>query len=112
MTCAGSSQADDRWRFEQVYVETRAAVLAYLVRRTETAEEAADLLGEVYLVAWRRMEQLPRDAEARLWLFGVARRLLANHRRRLRTQSELTIALESALRTRGAQRSSEESALE
>jgi RNA polymerase sigma-70 factor (ECF subfamily) len=90
----------DRERFEQVYLETRAAVLAYLIRRTETSEDAADVLGEVYLIAWRRIAHLPEGAEARLWLFGVARRVLANQRRRLRTQVELAVALEETLRTR------------
>jgi len=60
------SQAADRDRFEQVYGETRQAVLAYLLRRTDSIEDAADLLSEVYLVAWRRIGNLPLGDEARL----------------------------------------------
>ncbi|WP_432537796.1 RNA polymerase sigma factor [Kineococcus arenarius] len=66
-------------RFEQLFHATRGDVLAYLTRRAETAE-AADLLAEVYLVAWRRRADLPAGRE-RLWLFGAARRLLAQHHR-------------------------------
>jgi RNA polymerase sigma-70 factor (ECF subfamily) len=55
-------------------------MLAYLIRRA-AAEDAADLLAEVYLVAWRRRADLPPGDERRLWLFGVARRVLAAHHR-------------------------------
>jgi RNA polymerase sigma-70 factor (ECF subfamily) len=91
------SQAADRARFEQVYGETRHALLAYLLRRTDSLDDAADLLSEVYLVAWRRIGNLPAGDEARLWLFGVARRLLANQRRRNRTGADLAAALEQTL---------------
>src|SRR2546426_1943597 len=33
------------------------------------------------LVAWRRIGDVPTDGTARLWLYGVARRVLANHHR-------------------------------
>jgi RNA polymerase sigma-70 factor (ECF subfamily) len=91
--------AADRERFEEIYTGTRSAVLAYLIRRTGTVEDAADLLSEVYLVAWRRIGAVPRGSEARLWLFGVARRVLANQRRRVRSEVELAAAIETALRT-------------
>lgn len=53
-------------------------LLAYFERRTASAD-AADLLSETMLTAWRRIDDLPKDdTEARMWLFGVARRVLAN----------------------------------
>ncbi|MGI4894355.1 MAG: RNA polymerase sigma factor [Janthinobacterium lividum] len=72
---------EDAW-FEQLFHSTRADILAYLTRRTGSGEaaEAADLLADVYLVAWRRRDDLPEGKE-RLWLFGAARRLLAQHHR-------------------------------
>jgi len=72
--------SDERAQFEVLFRDTRAPLLAYLTRRTP-AEDAADLLAEVYLVAWRKRADLPAGEERRLWLFGVARRLLAEHRR-------------------------------
>ena len=66
--------------FEALFRETRAPLLGYLTRRA-SPEDAADLLAEVYLVAWRRRADLPRGDERRLWLFGVARRLVADHHR-------------------------------
>lgn len=56
-------------------------LLAYLSRRVGT-DDAADLLGEAMVIAWRRSADLPDDPErARMWLFGVARGTLANHAR-------------------------------
>jgi len=56
-------------------------LLAYLSRRVGP-DDAADLLGETMVVAWRRVRRLPQDPErARMWLFGVARGTLLNHAR-------------------------------
>jgi RNA polymerase sigma-70 factor (ECF subfamily) len=66
--------------FEELFRDTRAPLLAYLTRRA-ASEDAADLLADVYLVAWRRRSGLPSGDERRLWLYGVARRLLAEHHR-------------------------------
>jgi RNA polymerase sigma factor (sigma-70 family) len=89
----------DRERFEVLYGGTRVSVLGYLARRSRSPEDAADLLAEVYLIAWRRIDDVPAGDEARLWLFGVARRVLANHHRRVRTESGLASALEASLRS-------------
>jgi RNA polymerase sigma-70 factor, ECF subfamily len=72
--------SEEQAQFEALFRETRAALLGYLTRRAP-AEDAADLLADVYLVAWRRRADLPRGEERRLWLFGVARRLVADHHR-------------------------------
>jgi RNA polymerase sigma-70 factor (ECF subfamily) len=74
---------DEQAQFEALFRETRAPLLAYLIRRAPS-EDAADLLAEVYLVAWRRRADLPPGDERRLWLYGVARRLLAEHHRSVR----------------------------
>ncbi|WP_285038639.1 RNA polymerase sigma factor [Plantibacter sp. lyk4-40-MEA-4] len=61
--------------------ESSADLLAYLQRRVGF-DEAPDLLGETMVVAWRRVDDLPLDAEqARMWLFGIARTALLNHSR-------------------------------
>jgi RNA polymerase sigma factor (sigma-70 family) len=77
----GRTLADDRRRLEQLFGEHSHALLGYLLRRTEVPEDASDALAEVMLVAWRRLDDVPPVEEARLWLFGVARRVLANLRR-------------------------------
>jgi RNA polymerase sigma-70 factor (ECF subfamily) len=72
--------SEEQAEFEALFRDTRAPLLAYLTRRAPS-EDAADLLGEVYLIAWRRRADLPPGEERRLWLYGVARRLLAEHHR-------------------------------
>ncbi|RAY15893.1 RNA polymerase subunit sigma-24 [Actinomadura craniellae] len=71
----------DGRRFEELYRAHYAAVGRYALRRTESPDDAVDVLGETFLVAWRRLDDVPPGEEARLWLYGVARRVLANHRR-------------------------------
>ncbi|MEV7908225.1 RNA polymerase sigma factor, partial [Streptomyces anulatus] len=68
-------------RFETVYRETYGQITAYAARRCDSPQDAADVVAETFTVAWRRMDELPSGEEATLWLYGVARRVLANHRR-------------------------------
>lgn len=58
-------------------------LLAYFERRTAVREDAADLLGETMLQAWRRTDALPigEPVRQRMWLFTIAGNVLANHRR-------------------------------
>jgi RNA polymerase sigma-70 factor (ECF subfamily) len=89
--------SDAEKRFDDLYRSTRRDVLAFLVRRVGRPADAADLLGDVYLVAWRRLDAVPGGSEARLWLFGVARRVLANHHRDARRRQSFTDGLAAAL---------------
>jgi RNA polymerase sigma-70 factor (ECF subfamily) len=70
---------DDRFRV--LFDEHRRTVLGYALRRTDEPADAADVLAETFLVAWRRIGDVPAGDDARPWLLGVARRVLANHRR-------------------------------
>ncbi|MGN8552749.1 UNVERIFIED_CONTAM: sigma-70 family RNA polymerase sigma factor [Microbacterium sp. SLM126] len=71
---------DDR-RLTAALSAASADLLAYLQRRVGP-DDAPDLLGETMVVAWRRVAELPDDAErVRMWLFGIARGTLLNHAR-------------------------------
>ena len=76
-----------RSRFEAVYEAYHGPILGYVLRRTATPDDAADIIAETFLTAWRRLEEMPPGPEARLWLYGVARRVLANHHRGERKRS-------------------------
>ena len=88
-------------RFGALFESTHVALLGYAVRRVGDPADAADVVAETYLVAWRRLEDVPPGAEARPWLFGVARRVLANHyrgeRRRLALADRLRDSLHQAV---------------
>ncbi|HET9171850.1 MAG TPA: RNA polymerase sigma factor [Actinospica sp.] len=88
---------DPASRFERLYADSVTALLGFCLRRCESREDAADLVSEVFLVAWRRIEEIPEGDEARLWLFGVAHRLLANQERASRRQRNLGARLERYL---------------
>ena len=75
--------------FEELYRSTAPDLLAFLARRASNPEEATDLLAEVYLVAWRRLDKVPTDQRARLWLFGVARNLIMKDAQRHQSHQAL-----------------------
>lgn len=66
--------------FEALYAAHHRAVLGYCSRRASRAD-AWDAVSEVFVVAWRRFDEVPPSSEARPWLLGVAYRVLANQRR-------------------------------
>ncbi|TDC27574.1 sigma-70 family RNA polymerase sigma factor [Streptomyces sp. 8K308] len=77
--------------FDRLYRATYRRVFAYVLRRlSETA--AQDVVSEVYTVAWRKRRHLPEDDhEAALWLFGIARNVLANQARSQRRWARLML---------------------
>jgi len=79
----------ERRLFEQLVRETRHDLLAYAMRRTSSAEDAADALSETYLIAWRKLEKIPPGDNARLWLFGVAANVLRRGVERHRSSEAL-----------------------
>jgi RNA polymerase sigma-70 factor (ECF subfamily) len=101
-------------------------LLAYFERRLRSRDDAADLLGETMLQAWRRIDAFPvvDPVRQRMWLFTIAANVLANYRRstsrrvalagRLRAQlatapapvdpSETTAVRDAVLRLRDAHR--------
>ena len=79
-------QNDDVDKFAELYRANVDALFAYALSRS-SPDRAAEVVEETFLVAWRRLDQLP--VEARPWLFGVARKVLAHQRR----ASERQVAL-------------------
>ena len=67
-----------RVRFELLYSVHAPAVKAYILRRAAPAV-ADDLVAEVFVVCWRRFDELPADPLP--WMLGVARRVLSTQRR-------------------------------
>lgn len=79
MTEPATSSAD--WVTEFIRANGRD-LLGYFIRRVSNPDVAADLLGNLFVVVWRRRDSLPTDPErARMWCFGIARNLLREHQR-------------------------------
>jgi RNA polymerase sigma-70 factor, ECF subfamily len=76
---------------ETWFREHSADVLAYALRRTDAAS-AEDVVAEVFLIAWRREDRVP-ETDPVLWLYSVARRVLANQRRAARRRDALVAVL-------------------
>ena len=74
-----------RVRFEELFDAAYEPLLAYARRRV--GGEAEDVVAEVLLVAWRRLDDVPEDGIA--WLYGVARKVILGTRRSARRRSAL-----------------------
>ena len=86
---------EDRHRFQAIYDAHYGAVAAYARRRAADPVDVQDAVSETFTIAWRRLGEVP-DAEAALpWLYGVARRVMANQRRGNRRRAELSNRLRS-----------------
>ncbi|WP_328809039.1 RNA polymerase sigma factor [Nonomuraea montanisoli] len=86
-------------RFERLYLAHYPAIAAYVTRRTESTDDIADVIAETFTTAWRRLDDVPQGDEARLWLYAVARRVLANHFRAEERRSALAARLREELAT-------------
>ena len=81
--------AERRERFEAVYRELYAPICGYTLRRVHDPEDAAEVIAETFVTLWRRFDRCPHGEQLRPWLFGVARRVIANQRRGERRRSAL-----------------------
>lgn len=84
-----SSAAARRNRFRALYDEVYDDLWRYVQRRSVNETEAHDTLSDVFLVAWRRFDDMPTGDEARPWLFGVARNQLRSGWRRRERNSAI-----------------------
>ena len=77
-------------RLEQLFRAHEPAVVAY-VRRRARGDVVDDIVAETFLVAWRRLDDIPEEALP--WLLGVARRVLSTHRRAAGRRQRLCVRL-------------------
>jgi RNA polymerase sigma factor (sigma-70 family) len=69
-------------------------VRAYALRRAPDSATADDVVSEVFLTAWRRIDDIPEGSELP-WLYGVARNVLSNTRRGQIRRERLVARLQS-----------------
>jgi RNA polymerase sigma factor (sigma-70 family) len=90
MTPGAGSPRSDEDRFRDLHSATFSDLWRF-VRRRVTADQADDVVSAVYLVAWRRFADIPADA--RPWLFAVARNTMANHARAAGRRQSLDVRM-------------------
>lgn len=92
------SEIHDRRRddFERLFRQHAGTVTAWAQRRDTDAERAQDLVAETFMVAWRRLEDIPAGDE-RPWLLGVAGKIRANQLRGEHRRSRLVARLVTQL---------------
>jgi RNA polymerase sigma factor (sigma-70 family) len=78
----------DRAAFGEFYERTERAVLGFFGAATRSADLAADLTAETFAAALSSVGRFdPARGSARVWLFGIARHVLAQSARRGRVDS-------------------------
>jgi RNA polymerase sigma factor (sigma-70 family) len=100
-------EAERRRRFDALFASYSSDIVAYCGWRAGSQSDAQDAVAEVFLTAWRRLDELPDGDAARVWLYATARRVIANQRRSNRRRAALQERL-----SREATRASEEKAPE
>ncbi|EEP73114.1 hypothetical protein MCAG_03441 [Micromonospora sp. ATCC 39149] len=85
---------DEDW-FTRVYTAEYGQVVKYGQRRLADLDAAAELAQEVFVIAWRRRREVPDRSLP--WLYGVARRLLANAWRARRAAPDVLAIADAGL---------------
>lgn len=90
---------DQEDRFSRMVQEHRHAITRYGIRRLADQTAVEDLVAETFVVAFRHRANFPSPQEEIFWLYGIARRLLANQvrgqHRLLRLERRLAFERES-----------------
>jgi RNA polymerase sigma-70 factor (ECF subfamily) len=83
-------EGERRRRFDALFASYSSDVVAYCSWRAGSASDAQDAVAEVFLTAWRRLDDRPEGDAARVWLYATALRVTANQRRSSRRRVALT----------------------
>jgi RNA polymerase sigma-70 factor (ECF subfamily) len=97
-----ATESESERRFNALFERHHRDVFSYCARRLGR-DDAEDATADVYSVAWRRLEQIPPGDAERLWLIGVAYKVVGNqyraHQRRSRLSSRLGAMRSTAAET-------------
>jgi RNA polymerase sigma factor (sigma-70 family) len=88
-----STSSEEREAFRRLFETAYRPLLAYALRRSADHPAAEDVVGETLLVAWKRRRDMPTGVDTLPWLYGVARRVLANQRRAAQRRRRLEGAM-------------------
>jgi RNA polymerase sigma factor (sigma-70 family) len=83
------TESERRRRLEALFESYGPGIVAYCGWRAGSTSDAQDAVAEVFLTAWRKLDDVPSGDAARVWLYATARRVIANQRRSNRRRSAL-----------------------
>ncbi len=83
-----TSTTDAEQRYRRLFADYHRDIFAYCRRRTD-AQTAADCAAQTFLTAWRRIDDVPGGDASLPWLYGVARKTLANEFRSARRRRRM-----------------------
>jgi RNA polymerase sigma-70 factor, ECF subfamily len=89
--------AERRITTRQLFVAHAAFILRLVRHLGVPASDAEDITQEVFMIAHRRLPTLQLEANPRSWLFGIARRLAANHVSKLKRRRGQVIDEQQAI---------------
>src|SRR5215212_562730 len=90
---AGASAAEAR--FTELYSRFFRPIRAYCNRRVPS-EAGDDVVAEVFLTMWRRLDDVPEGDAALVWLYGVAYRVIGHQWRSVTRRSRLRSRVQTA----------------
>jgi len=105
------STRERKRRFDALFASYGSDIVAYCTWRSGSTSDAQDAAADVFLTAWRRLDDVPEGDAAKVWLYATARRVLANQRRSTRRREALHERLAAEEATRPAEQQSSEEAL-
>ena len=91
-----AADSERQQRFTSIFNAHNGDVVAYARRRTRTDADSEDVANDSFTVAWRRLDEIRPDVPL-AWLYGIARRVIANRRRAERRQGKLLIRIAAML---------------
>ena len=98
----------------EVFRRETGTLLGFFIRRGVPAQDAADLVSETFLAAWKNSSGRHRIAPdmLRAWLFGIARKVLSQYRRSRIRRSALADRVRATLAVDASRASASSEALD
>jgi RNA polymerase sigma-70 factor (ECF subfamily) len=92
--------ATSEQQFAAVFSSCYSPIASYSMRRIPNPSEVDDVVGEVFMTAWRRWDEVSQIENPLPWLYGVAGNVIRNRKRSVARQLRLVDKIGAEPRTR------------
>jgi RNA polymerase sigma-70 factor (ECF subfamily) len=104
----GSDDVSPDQRLGALYRAHADALARYAIRCGVAGDDVEDVIADVFVVAWRKLDAMPAAPRDRLWLFGVTRNIVAKHWEGRWRRGRLIERLEGTVPASGVRTASDE----